>query len=56
MNGKIIVEMGFRVLPNDIVKFNNETISSVTKRYLLLNKPKDYLTRADNSKKKMYIN
>ena len=52
VNGKIIVEMGFRVLPNDIVKFNNETISSVTKRYLLLNKPKDYLTRADNPKKK----
>ena len=52
VNGKIIVEMGFRVLPKDIVKFNNETISSETKRYLLLNKPKDYLTRADNPKKK----
>lgn len=52
VNGKIIVEMGFKVLPKDIVKFNNEIISSEIKRYLLLNKPKDYLTRADNPKKK----
>ena len=56
VNGKIIVEMGFKVLPKDIVKFNDEIISSQIKRYLLLNKPKDYLTRADNPKKKMYIN
>lgn len=52
VNGKIIVEMGFKVLPKDIVKFNDEIISSEIKRYLLLNKPKDYLTRVDNPKKK----
>jgi len=52
VNGKTIVEMGFRVLDADIVKFNNETISSETKRYLLLNKPKDYLTSTDDPKKK----
>ena len=52
VNGKIIVEMGFRVMPTDTVKFNNETISSETKRYLLLNKPKDYLTSTNDPKKK----
>ena len=52
VNGKIIVEMGFKVLPKDIVKFNDEIISSEIKRYLLLNKPKDHSTRADNPKKK----
>lgn len=52
VNGKIIVEMGFRVMPTDAVKFNNETIASETKRYLLLNKPKDYLTSTDDPKKK----
>ena len=52
VNGKIIVEMGFKVLAKDTVKFNDEIISSEIKRYLLLNKPKDYLTRADNPKKK----
>ena len=52
VNGKIIVEMGFRVMPTDTVKFNNETIASETKRYLLLNKPKDYLTSTNDPKKK----
>ena len=52
VNGKIILEMGFRVLDSDTVKFNNETISSETKRYLLLNKPKDYLTTTNDPKKK----
>ncbi|MBL6663576.1 MAG: rRNA pseudouridine synthase [Flavobacteriales bacterium] len=52
VNGKIIVEMGFRVMPTDTVKFNKETIASETKRYLLLNKPKDYLTSTDDPKKK----
>lgn len=52
VNGKVIVEMGFRVLETDTVKFNNETIASETKRYLLLNKPKDYLTNTEDPKKK----
>jgi 23S rRNA pseudouridine2605 synthase len=52
VNGKIIVDMGFRVMSTDTVKFNNETITSETKRYLLLNKPKDYLTNTDDPKKK----
>ena len=52
VNDKIIVEMGFKVMPTDNVKFNNETIASKTKRYLLLNKPKDYLTTTDDPKKK----
>jgi len=52
VNGKTIVEMGFRVLETDIVKFNNETINSETKRYLLLNKPKDFLTLTDDPRKK----
>ena len=52
VNNKIIVEMGFKVMPTDNVKFNNETIASKTKRYLLLNKPKDYLTTTDDPKKK----
>ena len=52
VNGKIIIEMGFRVLESDTVKFNNETINSETKRYLLLNKPKDFLTLTDDPRKK----
>lgn len=52
VNGKTITEMGFRVLDTDVVKFNNSTINSETKRYLLLNKPKDFLTLTDDPRKK----
>ncbi len=52
VNGKIIIEMGFRVFESDNVKFNNETLNSETKRYLLLNKPKDFLTLTNDPRKK----
>ena len=52
VNGSIILEMGFRVKDADTVKFNNETIRSETKRYLLLNKPKDFLTVTNDPRKK----
>lgn len=52
VNGTIILEMGYRVNENDVVKFNNETLRSETKRYLLLNKPKDYLTVTNDPRKK----
>ena len=52
VNGSIILEMGFRVKDTDTVKFNNETIRSETKRYLLLNKPKDFLTVTNDPRKK----
>lgn len=52
VNGSIVLEMGFRVKNTDTVKFNNETIRSETKRYLLLNKPKDFLTVTNDPRKK----
>lgn len=52
VNGSIVLEMGFRVKDTDTVKFNNETIRSETKRYLLLNKPKDFLTVTNDPRKK----
>ena len=52
VNGKVITEMGFRVLPTDVVKFNNESISSEKLQYLLLNKPKGYLVSDNPGKKK----
>ena len=52
VNGSIVLEMGLRVKDTDTVKFNNETIRSETKRYLLLNKPKDFLTVTNDPRKK----
>ena len=44
VNGKIITEMGYKVKPNDTVKYDGSTIQSEKKRYVLLNKPKDFIT------------
>jgi 23S rRNA pseudouridine2605 synthase len=48
VNGKIITEMGYKVSPNDKVNFGGETIRSERKVYLLMNKPKDFITTLDD--------
>jgi len=46
VNGKTVTELGVKVLPGDVVKFNGEKVSAEKKVYILLNKPKDYITTA----------
>jgi 23S rRNA pseudouridine2605 synthase len=48
VNGKIITEMGFKVQPGDEVRYNNELLRGERPVYLLLNKPKDYITTVDD--------
>jgi len=48
VNGKIITEMGYKVLPTDEVKFGDARIKPERMQYLLLNKPKDYITTMDD--------
>jgi len=50
VNDKIIAEMGYKVQPNEAVKFDNSIISPETKKYLLLNKPKNYITTMDDER------
>ena len=44
VNNKVVIEMGFRVNENDIIKFSGEKINIGKKIYVLLNKPKNYIT------------
>lgn len=44
INDKIITELGVRVKPGDKVKYDGQTINPDPKRYVLLNKPKDFVT------------
>ncbi len=44
VNGKVVTEMGYQVKPGDEVRFDGQLISPETKRYVLLNKPKNYIT------------
>ena len=52
VNGKAITQMGYRVQESDVVKFNGRTLKTDKKRYLLLNKPRNYSCRLDDFGKK----
>lgn len=45
VNGKAVTELGVKVDPEtDNVKYGGQSLSLVTKRYFLLNKPKDFVS------------
>jgi len=44
VNGKVITEMGYKVLPSDHVRYNGTSLTPEKKVYLLMNKPKDTVT------------
>jgi len=48
VNGETIVEMGFKVKPGDVVKYDGGSINAEKKRYVLLNKPKGFITTMDD--------
>lgn len=48
VNGEIITELGTKVKRSDEVRFNNEPVNIERKVYVLLNKPKDYVTTSDD--------
>jgi 23S rRNA pseudouridine2605 synthase len=43
INGELVLEMGYKVKPDDEVKYDGALISQSTKRYVILNKPKDFI-------------
>jgi 23S rRNA pseudouridine2605 synthase len=48
VNGKTITEMGFKVNPGDEVRYENKVLKAEKPVYILLNKPKGYLTTTDD--------
>ena len=48
MNGVVVSELGTKVKPTDDVRFNDERIQGEKKVYLVLNKPKGYVTSMDD--------
>jgi len=48
VNGEIINELGYKIKPNDVVQYDGETINAEKKRYVLLNKPKGFITTMDD--------
>jgi 23S rRNA pseudouridine2605 synthase len=50
VNGQVVTEMGFMVQSKDVVRYGGETIRSEKPVYLLLNKPKGFITTTDDPK------
>lgn len=50
VNGKVITEMGYKVKPGDEVRFDGKQITPEKKEYVLLNKPKGFITTTDDEK------
>lgn len=48
INGQVVTEMGYKIKPGDVVQYDGETINAETKRYVLLNKPKGFITTMDD--------
>lgn len=48
VNGEIVTEMGYRVSPTDKIQVEGDTIKAETKRYILLNKPKNFLATEED--------
>src|SRR5580765_8341466 len=50
VNGKTVTEPGFRVSGKDVVKYKNKKVEGGRKFYILLNKPKDYITTTSDER------
>lgn len=48
VNGEIVTEMGYKVKKGDTIRYDGGTVNAETKRYVLLNKPKGFLTTMED--------
>ncbi|MCB0805741.1 MAG: rRNA pseudouridine synthase [Bacteroidales bacterium] len=48
VNGEVVTSLGTKVLPGDKVQYENQTLKTEKKYYVLLNKPKDFITTTDD--------
>jgi 23S rRNA pseudouridine2605 synthase len=55
VNGKPITQLGTKVSPGDDVRYNGVRLKNERKVYLLLNKPKDYVTTTDDPKERKTV-
>jgi 23S rRNA pseudouridine2605 synthase len=55
VNGEVVTEMGVKVNPDDEVCYKDRVLSNQRKIYLLLNKPKGFVTSVDEPKGKKIV-
>lgn len=55
INNKVVTEMGVKVKPDDVVHYGGELLQSQKKQYVLLNKPKGYITTMDDPEERQTV-
>ena len=56
VNGEPVTELGFKVDPaKDLVRYNGESLKRERNVYVLLNKPKDYITTTDDPQERKTV-
>lgn len=55
VNGKVITEMGFKVRAGDHVKYMDKNLGAEEMVYVLLNKPKDYITTTEDPQERKTV-
>jgi 23S rRNA pseudouridine2605 synthase len=55
VNDVVITEMGYKIKPGDKVTYGDAAVKGERKVYLLLNKPKDYITTVDDPRERKTV-
>jgi 23S rRNA pseudouridine2605 synthase len=55
VNGKVVTQMGVKVSTSDVVCYDGERLSHEKKVYLLLNKPKGFITTLDDPQERKTV-
>lgn len=55
VNGKIVTELGTKIAPSDTVHYGDQLLRREKSVYVLLNKPKDYITTTDDPQERKTV-
>jgi len=55
INNQVVTELGTKVAPGDTVHYGGQLLQSQKKQYVLLNKPKNYITTMDDPEERQTV-
>ena len=55
VNGQVVTELGTKILRTDEIRFHDQPVTLEKKVYVLLNKPKDYVTTSDDPQQRKTV-
>ncbi len=55
INGKVVTELGTKVMPNDVVRYAGEKLRNEKNVYILMNKPKNTITTVSDERSRLTV-